>query len=78
MIWRPNETFREFEDRLAASGQADVSRNLRMADAMYEHAVRLGAFPPKDPWEGFDVKVRMVKVLNGVPRDSGEDGRGPG
>jgi hypothetical protein len=77
-MWKPTDVFREFEDRLVAESKPDFARNLQMIEAMYQHAVLLGAFPPKDPWDGFEVKVRMAKVLNSVPRTPGEDRISPG
>ena len=48
----------------------DFVRNLRLLDAMYEHARLLRAFPPADPLEGIEVKIRMARILNHVPRTS--------
>ncbi len=50
----------------------DFQRNLRIAEAMYQHARALGAFPLDDPLEGLDVKIRVAKALNvrlPVPED---------
>ena len=44
-MWKPNETFRKFEDRLAAETKPDFARNLQMVEAMYEHAVLLYGEP---------------------------------
>jgi len=44
----------------------DFARNLRLLDAMYEHARLLGAFPPANPLEGIEVKIRMAQILNHV------------
>ncbi len=46
------------------SQPVDFARNLALLDAMYEHARLLGAFPPADPLEGIDVKIRMARILN--------------
>ncbi len=43
---------------------ADFKRNLRLLDAMYAHARSLGAFPPGDPLEGLEEKIRMARVLS--------------
>ena len=48
----------------------DFARNLRILDAMYEHARLLGAFPPTNPLEGIEVKIRMARILNHVPAAS--------
>jgi hypothetical protein len=44
----------------------DFARNLRLLDAMYEHARLLGVFPPADPLEGIEVKIRMARIFNQV------------
>jgi hypothetical protein len=33
----------------------------------------LGALPPKDPLEGIEVKIRVVKAVNTVQRSAAED-----
>ncbi len=43
---------------------ADFARNLRLLEAMLAHARSLGAFPPPDPLEGLEVRIRMARVLN--------------
>jgi hypothetical protein len=34
--------------------------------ALYKEAVALGVFPPKDPLEGIEVKIKIAKVVNGL------------
>ena len=49
-----------------AKEPVDFAQNLRLLEAMYEHARRLGAFPPADPLEGIEVKIRRVRIFNHV------------
>ncbi|MGD0694312.1 MAG: hypothetical protein ABSB82_05610 [Terriglobia bacterium] len=49
-----------------ASELDDFQRNLAIMEAMYEHARLLGAFPPAEPLEGIEDKIRLAKVLNGL------------
>jgi hypothetical protein len=42
----------------------DHQRNLRVAEALYEHARRLGALPLKDPLDGIEVDLRLARILN--------------
>jgi hypothetical protein len=62
------DKFHEFEARLIASEPVDYVANLRLADAMYEHARKLGVFPGPDPLEGIEVNIRMSKVFRSVHR----------
>lgn len=36
----------------------------RLADAMYEYAKSLGAFPLRDPLEGIETKIDVARALN--------------
>ena len=44
--------------------QLTPEQAFRLADAMYEYAKSLGAFPPRDPLEGIATKVAMARALN--------------
>ena len=65
MIKRVHE-LEAFERELIAGERVDVERNFRLVEAMYDEAVALGAFPPKDPLEGIEVDIRVAKVVNAV------------
>lgn len=58
------KAWQEWEDRYNASQPVDYEHNLRLADAMLEHARALGVFPPKDPLEGIETKIQLARVLN--------------
>ena len=55
-----------FEAARIRAEKVDVEQNLRILDALFEEARMLGAFPPKDPLEGIEVKIRMAHVFNGI------------
>ena len=55
-----------WEDDLFRSEPADYQQNLRIFEAMCEHARRLGVFPPKDPLEGIEFKIRFVRDLDAL------------
>jgi hypothetical protein len=55
-----------WEDELIRSEPADYQRNLRIFEAMYEHARGLGVFPPKDPLEGIEFKIKFARDLNAL------------
>lgn len=54
----------DWEAAYTASQRPDFWRNLRLLEAMYEHARRLGAFPLADPLEGLETDIRVAKALN--------------
>ena len=62
-----------WEREYLASEPVDIARNLALLDAMYEWARSLGVFPPTDPLEGIEVKIRMARILNHVPASSRTD-----
>lgn len=47
----------------------DYVRNLRLYEALHAEAQTLGIFPLKDPLEGLEHLIRLVKVLNGSRAD---------
>jgi len=53
-----------FEKDQMRRGRPDHQRNLRVAEALYEHARRLGALPLKDPLDGIEVDLRLARILN--------------
>jgi hypothetical protein len=65
--------FEEFERNLIRSTKPDFARNLKIMDAMYEEARRLGVIRRKDPMAGIETVIEMARVINLVRRDSVED-----
>ena len=55
---------REFEDEQVRRNPADHQANLKVFEALWEHATRLGVLPPKDPLEGLEVDLRLAEALN--------------
>ncbi|MGH9431825.1 MAG: hypothetical protein ACRD3T_09805 [Terriglobia bacterium] len=53
-----------WEAHAVLSQPADFQQNLRLLDAMYEHARRLGIFPGADPLAGLEAKLRLAEALN--------------
>jgi hypothetical protein len=53
-----------WEDQTVFSQPPDFQRNLRLLDAMYEHARSLGHFAPSDPLASLEVKIRLARALN--------------
>ena len=63
MIRNP-EMVRKFEDEQVRRNPADFHANLKVFEALWEHATKMGALPPKDPLEGLEVDLRLAKALN--------------
>ncbi len=53
----------------------DYWANLRIYEALYEEARLFGVFPPHDPLEGIEEKIRFARKLN-VPTPSRTHGAG--
>ena len=54
----------EWEKELKRKTPINITENLRLLEGMYEQARLLKRFPPQDPLEGLDFKIRMVKDLH--------------
>ena len=62
--------WRAWEDEYLRKEPVDYARNVALIESMYEHARKLGVFPPADPLEGIEVKIRLAQALN-APTNSG-------
>lgn len=63
----------EFEKELIRSEKVDLHKNLAILDALYDEAVTLGVFPLEDPLDGFDVDLKIARVVNSVPEAPDKD-----
>lgn len=61
---RGTRIWEAWERDLIRRTPADFARNLRIAEAMLEHARAMGAIPRKDPLEGIEAKIRLARALN--------------
>lgn len=66
-----------FEKEQMRKEPPDYWRNLRIYEAMYEQARRLGIFPLQDPLEGIEHDIALVQALNRVRHDPGTRGPRP-
>lgn len=71
---RDPASWSEWESRGPLSEPVDFQRNLRLMEAMYEWACKLGVLPYADPLAGLEDKIRLVRLLNHV-RGSAEADR---
>ena len=61
--------FEQWENQLIASEPPDYEKNLKLYEAMIEHARLLGAWPPADPLEGLEIDVKIARVVNAIRDD---------
>jgi hypothetical protein len=54
----------------------NFQQNLRLFQAMYDWARKLGALPPADPLAGLETKIRVARILNHVRGPAGTDRSG--
>jgi hypothetical protein len=74
-MFKPHPLFDAFEREQSRKEPPDYWRNLRLYEAMYEHARRLGVLPPADPLEGIEHDIHLARALNRVRHYPGA--RGP-
>jgi len=65
MIKNP-KILEEFERILSRQTPPDYTKNAAIVEALLAEAILIGVWPPKDPMEGFDVDLRIAKILNSV------------
>ncbi len=63
---RNRHLLEELEREFLSSEERDLESNLELLGAMWEEAVHLKVFPPRDALEGIEVDLRIARVVNGV------------
>lgn len=61
------EAWERWEAEYRRSVPHDYRENLRIAEAIYEHARKVGALPRKDLLESLNWKIEFVARLHGRP-----------
>jgi len=70
MIKHP-EVLKELEDDfIRDEGKLSFDSAIKLFTYMWNEALNLGVFPPKDPWEGIEVDIRIAKTLNACLKKS--------
>ena len=70
MIRKP-DIVQELDDNLARQeGRLPFHIALQYFAALWEEGIHLGVLPPKDPWEGVEVDIRIAAVLNACLKNS--------
>jgi hypothetical protein len=70
MIKNP-EIVKKFEDDFLRNGEKlSYTQCRRLFDSMWNEAVALGLFPPKEPLEGIEVDLKIARVLHSCLKKS--------
>ena len=62
--------FHKFEMQLLKKHKADIIKNFKIAEALYNEALVLGIIPLKNPLDGIEVDIKIARVINNVPKTS--------
>lgn len=63
--------FKKFEDDfIRDDGKLTFESAIKLFTYMWNEALNLGVFPPKDPLEGIEVDIRIAKTLNSCLKKS--------
>lgn len=65
-----NTTWRDFENKLKKTQKVNIIENFAIMEAMYKEAVALKILPLKDLLEGLEIKIKIAKAVNSVPKAS--------
>ena len=77
-MWRPTPEVEAFELPWLRDYPLDLPRTMRLVEALYEHAHKLGAFRRRDPGDGLEArlrledKIRFARALNGLRSPDGD------
>jgi hypothetical protein len=61
---RDIEKWEAFQAEERRGRPVDYERNVRLFEAMHEHARKMGALDNRDPMEGIDVRIRIARAIN--------------
>ncbi len=76
MIRNPG-LLRELDAAHSSAEKSSLEYNLRILDSLYQEAVSLGVFPPKDPLQGIETDIRLAAVLNHVRTSNRKNRKSP-
>ena len=57
----------KLERELIKKEKANLAKNFRLIEAMYDEAVELGIIPMKNPLDGLEIDIKIAEVVNHVP-----------
>ncbi len=63
---RDKRKWRQFEREFAREEELTIEQKYKILNALLQEAWTLGVFPPKDPLEGIEVKIKVARIINAV------------
>ena len=63
---RDEKRWRQFERELTRRQDLTIEQKYKILNAMLREAIDLGVFPPKDPLEGIETKIKVARIINAV------------
>ncbi len=63
-----SKILQQFEDRYLLIHPHDPNKAIALIDVLWEEGMALGVLPPKDPMEGIDVDIRILRIVNCLKR----------
>ena len=63
---KDEQRWRLFERELIRSQELTIKQKYKILNALLHEAQTLGVFPPKNPLEGIEVKIKLAKIINAV------------
>jgi len=65
---KDRKRLQRFERELLKKGSPDYNKNLKIIESLLKEAIFLGALPSKNPLDGIEVKVKIARTINSVPK----------
>ena len=63
---RNAEYLKQWEDELLKKSPANFYQNLKLVEEILKEACSLGVFPPSDPWEDFEIDLKIARAINAL------------
>ena len=63
---RDIQKWRQFEREFAQKEELTIEQKYKILNALLHEAMTLGVFPPKDPLEGIEVKIKVARIINAL------------
>ena len=63
---KDEQRWRQFKRELIRSQELTIEQKYKILNALLHEARALGVFPPKDPLEGIEIKIKLAKIINAI------------
>jgi hypothetical protein len=67
---RNYDIWQDFEKKLKKMEKVNIRQNFAIMNAMYKEAVALKILPLKNLLAGLEIKIKIAKAVNSVPKAS--------